>query len=198
MTRYRAVIAVAAASLVMVATACSSDHSARPVNSPSASSALASTQTGPPSTPQTSDTSSSRTTPATSDPRLAVQQAWTKFWSVNTRLHAIPPNDIESAIKSVAVDPTLGEMRTELSLFASTHLTNYGYVVNHPYETALNNASSAVVKDCMDQSHFGSMTTMGVKKTVGVARDNTTAAFVKGADGVWRVKNIVYLLDVKC
>jgi hypothetical protein len=117
---------------------------------------------------------------------------------VTTRLHALPAKNVESAIKSVAVDPALGEMRTELSLFASTHLTNYGYVVNHLYETTLGGSSSAVVKDCMDQSHFGSMTTAGVKKTVGVARDNTTAALVRGTDGAWRVRNIVYLLDVKC
>ena len=108
MTRRCAVIAAAAASLVMVATACSSDHPTRPANSPAPSSTIASTQTRPASTPQTSDTSSSRTTPATSDPRLAVQQAWTKFWSVNTRLHAIPPGEVESVIASVAVDPALG------------------------------------------------------------------------------------------
>jgi hypothetical protein len=197
MTRRCAVIAAAAASLLTVAPACSSGHPARPANSP-APSADPATHSRPISTPPTSGASSSRTTPAPSDPRLAIQQAWTKFWSVNTRLHAIPPRNIESAIKSVAVDPILGQMRTELSLFASTHITNYGYVVNHPYETTLNDAYSAVVKDCMDQSHFGSMTTTGVKKTIGVARDNTTAALVKGADGVWRVKNIVYLLDVKC
>src|SRR5207249_1056396 len=130
--------AAAATSLVTVATACSSDHPAPPANSLSASSTIASPQTGPASTPPTADASSSRTTPAPSDPRLAVQQAWTKFWSVNTRLHAIPPGEVESVIASVAVDPTLGQMRTELSLFASTHLTNYGYVVNHPYQTTLN------------------------------------------------------------
>jgi len=193
MTRRWAVV-TAAASLAIVATACSSDHSARSANSPAASSTIAATE-APTSTPETS---SSRTTPPSSDPRLAVQQAWTKFWSVNTRLHALPAKNVEEAITSVAVDPTLGQMRTELSLFTSTHLANYGYVINHLYETTLDDSSSAVVKDCMDQSHFGSMTTAGLKKTVGVARDNTTAALVKGTDGVWRVRNIVYLLDVKC
>jgi hypothetical protein len=89
-------------------------------------------------------------------------------------------------------------MRSERAVFSATHLTGYGYVVNHPYVTTLRTADSAVVKDCMDESHYGSMTTSGVKKTVGVSRDNTTAALVKGPDGIWRVKNIVYLLDVKC
>ena len=101
-------------------------------------------------------------------------------------------------IASVAVDPTLGQMRTERGVFSANHMTGYGYVVNHLYVTTLTTANAAVVKDCMDQSHYGSMTTSGLKKTVGVARDNTTAALVKGTDGIWRVKNIVFLLDVKC
>jgi hypothetical protein len=197
MTRRCAVIASAAASLLTVATACSSGHPTRPANSPEPSSATA-TQMRPALTPPNSDASSSRTTAAPSDPGLAVQQAWTKFWSVNTRLHAIPPGEVESVIASVAVDPTLGQMRTERGVFSANHMTGYGYVVNHLYVTTLTTANAAVVKDCMDQSHYGSMTTSGLKKTVGVARDNTTAALVKGTDGIWRVKNIVYLLDAKC
>ena len=193
MTR-RCAVVTAAASLVIVTTACSADHSARSANTPAASATIASTE-APASTP---DPSSSQTTPPSSDPRLAVQQAWSRFWSVNVRLHSIPTGELESAITNVAVDPALGQMRSERAVFSATHLTGYGYVVNHPYATTLRTADSAVVKDCMDESHYGSMTTSGVKKTVGVARDNATAALVKGTDGIWRVKNIVYLLDVKC
>ena len=196
MTRRCAVIAAAAASLVMVATACSSDHPAPPANSPSASSTIASPQTGPASTPQTSDRSSSRT--ASSDPRLAVEQAWTKFWSVTVSMYSLPPGSASRVISSVAVDPALQQMKSEIVLFNEAHIARYGYSVSHPYSTTIT-GGQAVIKDCMDQSHAGSLfTTSGAKRSVGQARDNTTAALVKGADGVWRVKNVVYLLDMKC
>ena len=198
MTRHGAVIAAAAASLVIVAPACSTDHPAGRTNSPSVSSGIASTQMGPASTPQTPDTSSSRTTPASSDPRIAVQRAWTKFWSVTVSMYALPPGSATRVISSVAVDPVLQQMKSEIVLFNETHIARYGYSVSHPYGTTVT-GNQAVIKDCMDQSHAGSLfTTSGAKRSVGQARDNTTAALVKSADGVWRVKNIVYLLDVKC
>jgi hypothetical protein len=193
MTRRCAVVA-AAACLVIVATACSSDHSARSANSSVAASTIASTE-APASTPEPS---SSRTTPTSSDPRLAVQQAWTNFWSVTVSMYALPPGSATRVISSVAVDPVLQQMKSEIVLFNETHIARYGYSVSHPYGTTVT-GNQAVIKDCMDQSHAGSLfTTSGAKRSVGQARDNTTAALVKGADGVWRVKNIVYLLDVKC
>ena len=193
MTR-RCAVVTAAASLVIVATACSSDHSARSANTPAASPTIASTE-APASTPEPS---SSRTAPASSDPRLAVQQAWTKFWSVTVSMYALPRGSATRAISSVAVDPALQQMKSEIVLFNETHIARYGYSVSHPYGTTVT-GNQAVIKDCMDQSHAGSLfTTSGAKRSVGQARDNTTAALVKGADGVWRVKNIVYLLDVKC
>jgi hypothetical protein len=113
-------------------------------------------------------------------------------------MHSLPATLVASTISSVAVDPALVQMQTEISLFKSLHVTPYGFVINHPYAVTVTGAQ-AVIKDCMDASHAGSIYTLShTRRSVGVARDNTTAALVKGADGVWRVKNVVYLLDVKC
>ena len=145
------------------------------------------------------DTPTSGDTSAPSDPQLLVRQAWGRFWTVAVGMHNLPATQLPGALTAVAVDPALNQMKLELSLFAQTHFTNYGFVVNHVYETTLKSPSTAVIKDCMDQSHFGSVsTTTGKKRSVGVPRDNTTASLLKGSDNVWRVQNIVYLLDVKC
>lgn len=57
----------------------------------------------------------------------------------------------------------------------------------------------AVIDDCQDRSHSGSMkTATGVKLTVGIARDHYQGRLVKGNDGVWRVEQVFYLKDEPC
>jgi hypothetical protein len=113
-------------------------------------------------------------------------------------MYSLPPGSATRVVSSVAVDPALQQMKSEIVMFNQAHIARYGYSISHPYSTTVT-GSQAVIKDCMDQSHAGSLfTTSGAKRSVGQARDNTTAALVKGADGVWRVKNVVYLLDMKC
>jgi hypothetical protein len=59
--------------------------------------------------------------------------------------------------------------------------------------------STAVMRDCLDGSHSGTLSlTTGKKLTVGPARDNARATFVRDGAGVWRVQLVEYLLDVKC
>ena len=190
MTKTR--IAAVAAALALLLNACTTSTADRPTSTGHASSdaSAASSPTAKPGESTTSDAP---------DPRLAVQQAWSKFWSVYLGMHRLPAAQVGPALAKVAVNPTLQQMKGALALYAAAHIGVYGAVVNHLYETTLKTATTAVVKDCMDQSHFGSLNlTTGKKRSVGVARDNTTASLVKGADGVWRVQNIVYLLDVKC
>jgi hypothetical protein len=112
----------------------------------------------------------------------------------------IPAAMLQATVAQVAVDPIRKEMISTVSLFKSTNQTQYGYVVNHPYwQQSVSGKTMAVMGDCLDGSHFGSMyVTTGKKHTVGAARSNTKTAFVKGPDGVWRVQTIAYLLDVKC
>ena len=190
MTKTR--IAAAVAALALLLNACTTSTAHRPTSTGHASSdaSAASSPTAKPGEATTSDAP---------DPRLAVQQAWAKFWSVYVGMHRLPAAQVGPAIAAVAVTPTLQLMKTELTLFAETHLDNYGHVVNHVYETTVKSPTTAVVKDCMDQSQFGSLyTTTGKKRTVGVARDDTTASLVKGSDGTWRVQRLAVLLDVKC
>ena len=53
--------------------------------------------------------------------------------------------------------------------------------------------------DCMDTSRYGTLVVKtGVRRTVGRAKDNTRATFLKGSDGAWRVQKIEYLVDTPC
>jgi hypothetical protein len=67
--------------------------------------------------------------------RQAVEAAWAKFWGVNTRLVAIPSSQIKQEIAAVAVDPTRGQMLSQISVFRSLQQGQYGNVINHPYWT---------------------------------------------------------------
>lgn len=105
-----------------------------------------------------------------------------------------------AAVAAVAVDPTRAQMLDEAALFAKSGLRFYGQVANHPYwQTPIGGRNVAVMGDCRDSSHYGTLyVKSGNKRTVGVAHDNTRVTLVRGSDGVWRVQKIEYLLDVKC
>jgi hypothetical protein len=183
-------------SLVAGGSACTGGKKA--ISDPSSTSVSSTTSTAPTAT---------TSPPASVDPaareirdRQAVEDAWTKFWGVYVRLHEIPPGQLQAAVDSLAVGVSKIQLLDEVKLFKATHRTSYGYVVNHPYwQQSVHGKSTATMGDCMDQSHYGSRSTSTHKTlTVGVPRDNTKATFLKGADGVWRVKLVEYLLDVKC
>ena len=88
---------------------------------------------------------------------------------------------------------------SQFNLFRSLKQSQYGFVTTRPYWTQpINGKNRAVMGDCMDSSHFGTVSASGKKLTVGTPRDNTRTTFVRDAAGVWRVQLIQYLLDVKC
>jgi hypothetical protein len=67
------------------------------------------------------------------------------------------------------------------------------------WEQSVDGKSTAVMEDCTDTSQSGSMfAATGERRTVGVPDNNTRATFVKGPDGVWRVKEIFFFVDLTC
>ena len=157
------------------------------------------TVSGTSSPPISSSLATDLTAQETQD-RAAVEAAWSEFWSVYTTLHTIPPAQLDAAVASVSVDPTSKGMLAEYATSLTQKLTDYGYVVTHPYwQQSINGSSTAVMGDCQDQSNFGSVSTVSNdKRTVGVAHDNIKATLEKGADGIWRVELIEYLTGVPC
>ena len=167
--------------------------------SPWSSSATSAVVSSAPATPSATVTSTD-SAPSEAGSRQAVEAAWAKFWSVNTRLVAIPSSQIKQEIAAVAVDPTRGQMLSQISVFRSLQQEQYGYVISHPYWTRpIAGKTTAVMGDCMDGSHFGTLSlATGKKLTVGPARDNARATFVRDGASVWRVQLVEYLLDAKC
>jgi hypothetical protein len=183
-----------------ITAACSSSTPKR--SERSTPSATTSSPTSTATSPAPTTAAASSTDPATAETanRRDIEAAWTKFWGVYVKLHSIPTSEVTAAVNSVAVGVTKTQMLNEIKVFQTGHKTSYGYVVNHPYwNQSVGGKTRATMGDCMDQSHYGSASTVTHRKlTVGVARDNTKATFAKGTDGAWRVHLIEYLLDVKC
>jgi hypothetical protein len=133
--------------------------------------------------------------------RRAVEAAWAHYWAVYETFDTkVPKSRWDQVIAAIAVDPIRSQILNSARSNLIIGVVGYGYVVNHPFwRTPINGRSTAVMGDCMDQSHYGSMfAKTGQKRTVGVAHDNTRGTLLRGADGKWRVKQVEYLLDVKC
>jgi len=181
--------------LVLLAAGCSGGTSAG--NAPSSAS-------GSVSVPATSASSASPSPESSAEreaaERSAVEQAWAQYWIVHNSLLDKPASEWPTAVDAIAVDPTRTQVLDEAATFEKSGMRFYGQVVNHPYwRTLIDGKSVAVMGDCMDSSHTGTLVVKtGVKRTVGVAKNNTRATLVKGSDGTWLVQKIEYLLDTPC
>ena len=132
--------------------------------------------------------------------RAAVEAAWAHFWKVTDSLATVPESDRLGAASGVAIDPTLTQVLEQARDLADKGLAVYGSSTFHPYwDQSIDGMSTAVMGDCTDTSQSGSMVlATGERRTVGVPDNNTRVTFVKDADGLWRVKEIFFLVDVKC
>jgi hypothetical protein len=187
---------VAVVAAVMLGAACggasSSGGPSRSSDAPSPSSSVAASTAASASPTSSADREAAD--------RLAVEQAWARYWTVHQTLLGMPSAGWPAAVGAVAVDPTRAQVLSEAALFTKSGLSFYGQVVSHPYwSTPIGGTATAVMGDCGDYSHYGTLyVKSGNKRTVGVARNNTRVTLVKGSGGTWRVQKIEYLLDVKC
>jgi hypothetical protein len=157
--------------------------------------------------PSVIDVSTPPTSPTTLDPeaqeiadRAAVEAQWAKYWDTYINIVRTSPAERDLAANDVAVDPAASNLVKSAEYFESLGRDNYGSVTHrNSWLQPINGASSAVLSDCQDQSQFGSLdTASGKKLTVGVERDNISAKFTKGSDGIWRVEEVFYLVDSPC
>lgn len=189
----RRVAAVAIAASAVLVSACSGG------DSPDGAASSGSTATSPATKASISSTPLSTAERESTD-RTAVEQAWAAYWRVHQGLLDLQSSQWPSAVDAVAVDPTRQQVLDEAATFAKSGLRFYGQVVNRPYwQTPINGRATAVMGDCMDSSRYGTLVAKtGVKRTVGVAKNNTRVALTKADDGVWRVQKIEYLVDTPC
>lgn len=195
---------VALLMVAALATACSGGSSSGGATSTASTSSSGITSTASGTSSPAASTSLSPSPLSTADreaaDRVAVEQAWSTYWQIHQGLLAKPSTEWPATVATVAVDPTRQQVLDEARTFASSGMGFYGQVVNHPYwNRPIDGQGLAVMGDCMDTSRYGTLVVKtGVKRTVGRAKDNTRATFVKGDDGTWRVQKIEFLVDTPC
>lgn len=169
--------------------------------SPSSSVASSDVTTSPePATTSTNGSGQPDSATQEANDRAAIEAQWVAFWDVYNRIVRTPSEQRHRALEPVAVDPILSEIVDAAARFDSQGLDYYGSVVQHPYwVTPVNGEAFAVMRDCQDQSQYGSVyVATNVKRSVGVDRNSLQAGFVRGDDGVWRVQNLQHLENVPC
>lgn len=132
--------------------------------------------------------------------RAAIEAQWVKFWQVYTESVRTPIEQRSSALDTVSVDPIRTRLLDAARRFDDEGLDYWGSVVPHPYWVEpVNGQQFAVMRDCQDQSHYGSIVVQtGAIRSVGVERNSLQAGFVLGPDGIWRVQTLNHLGDVPC
>jgi len=132
--------------------------------------------------------------------RAAIETHWKEFWNVYENIIRTPAEMRETALDGVSVDPIKSRILNAANKSASEGIDYYGSVVQHPYWVdPVDGKDFAVMRDCQDQSQYGSIeVASGNKRTVGVARDSLQAGFVRDSQGGWRVQNIQFLENVPC
>jgi hypothetical protein len=134
--------------------------------------------------------------------RAAVEEAWQTFWTVRDAVESgtVPQRQWPAAVGAVAVDPTYTRLMSAATQFRNSGLGVYGTARFNPYWTRpIAGNTTAVMGDCMDTSHTGSMDVKtGAKRTIGKTHDNTRVTLVRGAGGRWRVRLIESLVNQPC
>jgi hypothetical protein len=151
--------------------------------SPSPSSSVAPSEVPTSSGPATIPTEASGSPdPAAQEAtdRAAIEAQWAAFWGVYNGIVRTPSEQRPQALGAVAVDPVLSQIVDAAARFDSQGLDYYGSVVRHPYwVTPVNGQPFAVMRDCQDQSQYGSVyVATDVKRSVGVDRNSLQAGFV--------------------
>jgi len=132
--------------------------------------------------------------------RAAGEAQWVRFWEVYNAIVRTPAAERTVRLDAVSVDPIRADVLEAARTFESQGLDYYGSVIQHPYWISpIDGQSIAVMRDCQDQSGYGSLyVESGEKRSVGVARNSLQAGFVRGDDGIWRVQNFNHLENVPC
>jgi hypothetical protein len=132
--------------------------------------------------------------------RAAIEAQWLKFWQIYNGIVRTPSTERSTVLDAVSVDPIKTQILDAASKFDKEGIDYYGSVVQRPYwVTPVNGQPYAVMRDCQDQSQYGSLyVSTGEKRSVGLERDSLQAGFILGGDNIWRVQELQYLENIPC
>jgi len=133
--------------------------------------------------------------------RATVGDAWLNYWRVyNDMPTKYPQAGWPSLAAGISVDPIKSQVLRALNAEKQIGVVPFGAPVHHIYwPSNVGTAKTATIGDCMDTSTYGSkFESTGQRRSVGVAKNNTQASLILGADGKWRVSQIAYITDKPC
>jgi len=163
----------------------------------------------PPSSPRSSPkpTGSTKPTPTSLDvaaredaDRAAIEAQWVRFWVIYDSIVRTPKESRPGELRKVAVQPLIKAILKAAVDADSKGIDNYGTWKHRvSWQFPVKGASTAVIADCQDQSKTGTyVVKSGQILTVGKERSNMRGEFLKGTDGVWRLRQIYVIGDQKC
>jgi len=209
-------VACAVGAVLALAAGCTSTSADGPTSTAVVSLTVSPSVVGPsttsptssaPDTPSPSVIEPSAPTSASSDispqeaaDRAAVEEQWRRFWQVYQEMVRIPDSQRIIELESVSVDPIKSELLDVARKFEAEGIDYYGSVAHYRYwATPIDGDRYAILRDCMDQSRYGSVyVATGEKRSAGIPSDHIQGGFYKGDDGIWRVQNFQYITDIAC
>lgn len=144
--------------------------------------------------------------PTTTDPatkeRLDRQNAediWRQFNALLHTLQSVPPDQVDTAIAAVAVDPIAGSLKAEDAQFRAQNKAGFGGVISSiTWPQAINGTDTAVLMDCQDGSQAGIVdATTGRRLVVGAKNTSFRGTLVRTPAG-WRVQKGELLEGATC
>jgi hypothetical protein len=195
-TRNAALTLATAAAIAAALTGCNPAADAGPITSATkASTSTSSSSVTPvPSTSTTLDPAAKE-----AKDRQDAEAVWRQFNALIGTVESLPADQVDAAINTVAVEPSLTRLRDENAQFRAEHKAGYGQVV--PYITwpqPIDGKDTAVFNDCQDWSQAGVLDTKTSNKlTVGTANTPILATVQRTPQG-WRVAKAELLQGGKC
>lgn len=131
--------------------------------------------------------------------RENVLNQYRQFLRVTSHLTDVPSHERPARIETVATDPILPTIMTNLARMDTAGEVLYGQPIARDPEVELRDDTIAVVRDCQDTSDSGrKKESTGRILSKGVSRAAVVVTFELGDDGVWRASKVVYPSGTKC
>lgn len=131
--------------------------------------------------------------------RTAAADAWRKYVSVLYTLDTMPADQVPTAVRGVAVDPTASLMLRKSAEDRASSRGSYGLPISFvSWPQPINGAASVVLSDCQDGSQAGDLNTKtGAKLTVGTVNTPIRATLTRTPAG-WRVSSSELVKGATC
>ncbi len=122
--------------------------------------------------------------------KQAILSQYRKSYRVMKRAERVPPEQRRALLKQYLTDPQLSSVLNGIRKIREQGRLTYGLERVHPYNLKTH-GDTATLHDCQDTRFVGQKDAeTGEKLTKGIKYAHLIVNFVRGADGVWRVKRI--------